>query len=82
MGLDVYVGSFTRYYAGDWKTVVQRYGREEGLKVEVVRPPACAPAPKPPALPGDAGAQGAYSRIPSPRGAGGLLRRRTTECPD
>jgi len=38
MGLDVYVGSFTRYYAGDWETVVQRYGRETGLKVDVVRP--------------------------------------------
>ena len=37
MGLDVYVGSFTRYYAGDWETVVQKYGREQGIDVEVLR---------------------------------------------
>ncbi|HEY7500546.1 MAG TPA: hypothetical protein VH740_18635 [Vicinamibacterales bacterium] len=37
MGLDVYVGSFTRYYARDWETVVQKYGREQGYPVEVVR---------------------------------------------
>jgi hypothetical protein len=40
MGLDIYVGSFTRYYAGDWETVVQQYGREQGDPVEVVRPTA------------------------------------------
>jgi hypothetical protein len=38
MGLDVYVGSLTRYYRGDWETVVQRYARERGLKFQVVRP--------------------------------------------
>jgi hypothetical protein len=43
MGLDVYVGSLTRYYAGDWETVVQRYGRETGMKVEVIRRPADPP---------------------------------------
>jgi hypothetical protein len=37
MGLDVYVGSFTRYYAGDWETIVQKHGREQGLDVQVVR---------------------------------------------
>ena len=37
MGLDVYVGSLTRYYTGQWETVVQQYGREQGLKVEVLR---------------------------------------------
>jgi hypothetical protein len=42
MGLDVYVGSFTRYYAGNWETIVQRIGREQGFDVEVVR--ANAPA--------------------------------------
>ena len=40
MGLDIYVGSLTRYYLRDWETVVQKYGREQGLKVQVVRPAA------------------------------------------
>ena len=38
MGLDVYVGSLTRYYVGDWETAVQKYGRESGLSVQVIRP--------------------------------------------
>jgi hypothetical protein len=38
MGLDIYVGSLTRYYARDWETVVQQYGRESGMPVDVVRP--------------------------------------------
>src|SRR5690606_18200676 len=38
MGLDIYAGPLTRYYAGDWQTVVQRYGAEQGLEVHVVRP--------------------------------------------
>jgi hypothetical protein len=37
MALDVYVGSLTRYYAGNWETVVQRRGREQGVNVRVVR---------------------------------------------
>lgn len=37
MGLDVYAGPLTRYYAGDWETVVQRFGREQGMDVQVVR---------------------------------------------
>lgn len=37
MGLDVYVGSFTRYYSGNWETVIQTYGREKGLDIQVVR---------------------------------------------
>ena len=37
MGLDVYVGSLTRYLAGDWETVVQKYGREQGVAVDIVR---------------------------------------------
>ena len=40
MGLDVYVGSLTRYYSGDWETVVQKWGRESGTPVHVVRPQA------------------------------------------
>jgi hypothetical protein len=37
VGLDVYVGALTRYYAGNWETIVQRYGREAGIPVEVAR---------------------------------------------
>ena len=38
MGLDIYVGSLTRYYAGDWQTVVQQAGQEMGMAVEIIRP--------------------------------------------
>ncbi len=38
MGLDIYVGSMTRYYTGEWETIVQRTAREQGLKFEVIRP--------------------------------------------
>jgi hypothetical protein len=38
MGLDIYVGSLTRYYAGDWETVIQKYARETGTPLQVVRP--------------------------------------------
>ena len=37
MGLDVYAGTLTRYYAGAWETVVQKYAREEGVAVEILR---------------------------------------------
>ena len=37
MGLDVYVGSLTRYYAHDWETAVQRLGCEQGIPVVIVR---------------------------------------------
>ena len=37
MGLDVYVGSLTRYYAHDWETVIQRTGREQGIPVVIER---------------------------------------------
>ena len=37
MGLDIYVGSYTRYYSRDWETVVQAYGRQQGLPVTIVR---------------------------------------------
>lgn len=36
MGLDVYVGSLTRYYTRDWETVVQKYARENNLKFQFV----------------------------------------------
>ncbi len=37
MGLDIYVGSFTRYYAHQWETIVQQAGRADGISVEIVR---------------------------------------------
>jgi len=37
MGLDVYVGSLTRYYTHDWETVVQQAAKNEGIPVHVVR---------------------------------------------
>jgi hypothetical protein len=37
MGLDIYVGSFTRYYRGDWETVVARAAREQGMGFKVIR---------------------------------------------
>jgi hypothetical protein len=37
MGLDVYVGSLTRYYARDWETVIQKHARETGMPLEIVR---------------------------------------------
>ena len=40
MGLDIYVGSLTRYYARDWETVVQKHARESGMAVTVIRPNA------------------------------------------
>src|SRR5678809_1066963 len=39
MGLDVYVGSVTRYHCGDWQTVVQKFGSDTGLDVQVTRHP-------------------------------------------
>lgn len=39
MGLDVYVGPLARYYAFEWETIIQQAGREQGMEVEIVRPP-------------------------------------------
>jgi hypothetical protein len=39
VGLDVYVGSLTRYHARDWLTVVQQAGQERNIPVEIVGPP-------------------------------------------
>jgi hypothetical protein len=35
--LDVYVGSLTRYYAGDWELIAQQAAKELGLPIEVIR---------------------------------------------
>lgn len=37
MGLDVYVGSLTRYYARAWETVIQRMARETGMALQMIR---------------------------------------------
>lgn len=38
IGLDVYVGTLTRYHSGDWETIVAAYARERGLEYGVVGP--------------------------------------------
>jgi hypothetical protein len=43
VGLDIYVGPLTRYYAGDWETVIQKAGRESGVPVIISRPPGGFP---------------------------------------
>ncbi len=48
MGLDIYAGPLTRYYAGLWKTVVQQAGEAEGFEVRLVHPGG-EPEPPPPA---------------------------------
>ena len=45
MGLDIYVGSLTRYYTGDWKLVTQQAAEAAGIEFQVIRqhePPADA----------------------------------------
>jgi hypothetical protein len=42
MSLDVYVGTLTRYYSGDWQTTVQREYAAKGIDVKVLRPPVSA----------------------------------------
>jgi hypothetical protein len=37
MGLDIYVGSLTRYATGAWETVVQKWARETGTPLTVIR---------------------------------------------
>jgi hypothetical protein len=38
MGLDIYVGTLTRYYCGDWETIIQQVAHKKGLEVQVIRP--------------------------------------------
>lgn len=38
MAVDLYVGTLTRYYLGDWENVGQRWARENGIPYKVVRP--------------------------------------------
>src|SRR5262245_15002254 len=37
MALDVYVGSLTRYYAGEWENVAEKAARERGAAEEMTR---------------------------------------------
>jgi len=37
LGLDIYVGSFTRYFSGDWELAAARVARETGATFSVVR---------------------------------------------
>jgi len=37
MGLDIYVGSLTRYYCGDWETVIAQAAREQGIGFKLIR---------------------------------------------
>ena len=38
MALDLYVGTLTRYYTGQWENVVQKTAREQGLEYRMVTP--------------------------------------------
>jgi hypothetical protein len=37
MGLDIYVGTLTRYYKHNWKTVVQQMAERLGIKCNIIR---------------------------------------------
>jgi hypothetical protein len=37
MGLDLYVGTMTRYLSGDWKTIVQQWAESTGTPIQMVR---------------------------------------------
>lgn len=37
MGLDLYVGPLTRYHLGDWLTITQQIGAQNGYDVRIVR---------------------------------------------
>lgn len=39
MGMDIYAGTFTRYYARNWKTSVQKFCEENGIKYTLTRTP-------------------------------------------
>jgi hypothetical protein len=38
MALDVYVGSLTRYYAGEWENISERAARERGAPFRIAHP--------------------------------------------
>ena len=38
MGLDIYAGTLTRYYAHNWKTAVQQWAEENGYTFNRITP--------------------------------------------
>ena len=38
MGLDVYVGPLTRYYTGNWETILQQAAKGSDIPVRIIRP--------------------------------------------
>ena len=38
MGLDIYAGTLTRYYAHNWKTIVQQWAEENGYAFQKITP--------------------------------------------
>jgi hypothetical protein len=38
MGLDLYVGTLSRYHSGDWETQLQKWARENGVGYQRVNP--------------------------------------------
>src|SRR2546427_925453 len=38
MGLDLYVGPLTRYYTGNWETILQQAAKGSDISVKIVRP--------------------------------------------
>ena len=38
MGLDIYAGTMPRYYAKNWKTSVQQFCEEHGIKFNLITP--------------------------------------------
>lgn len=50
MGLDLYTGPLTRYYLGDWQTIVQQLAAQMGYDVQVVRPEVEDPVTDPDAV--------------------------------
>jgi hypothetical protein len=37
VGLDIYAGTLTRYFAKNWKTAAQKFAEENVIKIEVIR---------------------------------------------
>jgi hypothetical protein len=37
VGLDIYLGSLTRYYAREWESIAQQAAREMGVEFQVIR---------------------------------------------
>ena len=38
MGLDIYAGTLTRYYAHNWKSAVQQWAEENGYAFQKITP--------------------------------------------